>query len=66
LLYEGKRWYDLIRWGIYIPTMKAHMARQYNKPVTDFDYITDTRLLLPLPYIDFVNNPNLRPQNPGY
>jgi hypothetical protein len=66
LLYEGKRWYDLIRWGIYIPTMKAHMARQYSKPVSDYDYITETRQLLPLPYIDFVNNPNLRPQNPGY
>ena len=24
-LFEGKRWYDLIRWGIFIATIKAHM-----------------------------------------
>lgn len=65
LAYEGKRYYDLIRWNTFIPTMKAHMAKEYGKPITDFDYINENRLLLPLPYIDLVANPNLT-QNPGY
>ena len=65
LAYEGKRYYDLIRWNIFIPTMKAHMAKEYGKPITDYDYINENRLLLPLPYIDLVANPNLT-QNPGY
>ena len=65
LAYEGKRYYDLIRWNIFIPTMKAHMAKEYAKPITDYDYINTDRLLLPLPYIDLVANPNLT-QNPGY
>jgi starch-binding outer membrane protein, SusD/RagB family len=65
LAYEGKRYYDLIRWNIFIPTMKAHMAREYVKPISDYDYVNENRLLLPLPYIDLVANPNLT-QNPGY
>ncbi len=65
LAYEGKRYYDLIRWNTFIPTMKAHMAKEYGKPITDYDYINENRLLLPLPYIDLVANPNLT-QNPGY
>jgi starch-binding outer membrane protein, SusD/RagB family len=65
LAFEGKRYYDLIRWNIFIPTMKAHMAKEYNKPIADYDYINENRLLLPLPYIDLVANPNLT-QNPGY
>ena len=65
LAYEGKRYYDLIRWNVFIPTMKAHMAKEYGKPISDYDYINENRLLLPLPYIDLVANPNLT-QNPGY
>jgi starch-binding outer membrane protein, SusD/RagB family len=65
LAYESKRYYDLIRWNTFIPTMKAHMAKEYSKPIADFDYINQNRLLLPLPYIDLVANPNLT-QNPGY
>jgi starch-binding outer membrane protein, SusD/RagB family len=65
LAFEGKRYYDLIRWNIFIPTMKAHMAKEYAKPIADYDYINQNRLLLPLPYIDLVANPNLT-QNPGY
>jgi starch-binding outer membrane protein, SusD/RagB family len=65
LAFEGKRYYDLIRWNIFIPTMKAHMAKEYAKPIADYDYINADRLLLPLPYIDLVANPNLT-QNPGY
>jgi starch-binding outer membrane protein, SusD/RagB family len=63
--FEGKRYYDLIRWNIFVPTMKAHMAREYSRPITDFDYINENRMLLPLPFIDLAANPNLK-QNPGY
>ena len=66
LLFEGHRWYDLVRWNIFIPTLKAHLAAQNNKPITDYDYITEKVLLLPLPNSDYVANPNLRPQNSGY
>lgn len=65
LAFEGKRYFDLIRWNTFIPTMKAHMATEYAKPIKDYDYINENRLLMPLPYIDIVNNPNLT-QNPGY
>jgi hypothetical protein len=66
LLFEGHRWYDLIRWGIFVPTLKKHLAAQNNRPITEYDYVNEKTLLLPLPYSDFVANPNLRPQNPGY
>ncbi|WP_026903156.1 RagB/SusD family nutrient uptake outer membrane protein [Pedobacter glucosidilyticus] len=66
LLFEGHRWYDLVRWGIFVPTIKAHLAAQNNRPITDYNYVNDNVLLLPLPNSDFVANPNLRPQNPGY
>ncbi len=66
LLFEGHRWYDLVRWNVFVPTLKTHLAAQNNRPVTDYNYITDNILLLPLPNSDFVANPNLRPQNPGY
>ncbi|MBL0745778.1 RagB/SusD family nutrient uptake outer membrane protein [Chryseolinea lacunae] len=66
LVFEGKRYYDLIRWNTFVPTMKEHLAREYNKAITDFNYVDQNRMLMPLPYIDLVNNPNLTPQNPGY
>ncbi len=66
LLFEGKRWYDLVRWNVYVPVMKAHMTAEYKAPVANYEYVNQNRALLPLPYIDVINNPNLRPQNPGY
>jgi hypothetical protein len=66
LLFENHRRYDLIRWGIFVHTLKASMANEHNRPVEEYNYINDNMLLLPLPYNDFIANPNLRPQNPGY
>lgn len=66
LMFEGKRWYDLIRWNVFVPVMQKHMSAEYLKPISDYNYINTDRMLMPLPYIDFINNPNLRPQNPGY
>ena len=65
LAFEGKRYFDLIRWNIFMPTMKQHMATENAKPISDYDYINQNRMLMPLPYVDIVNNPNIT-QNPGY
>ncbi len=66
-MYEGQRYYDLKRWGIFITTMKAHLAFQNSLPASpNYDYIDDHYNILPLPYSDITTNPNLRPQNPGY
>lgn len=66
LLFENHRRYDLIRWGSFVQTLKASMADEHNRPIEEYNYINDNMLLLPLPYNDFIANPNLRPQNPGY
>jgi hypothetical protein len=65
LLFEGHRLYDLKRWGIFLPTVKAHLAAQNGQPVSAYDYITDRYNWLPIPYSDLLTNPNLT-QNPGY
>ena len=67
LCYEGVTWFDMIR------TRKA-----YNELTNGFDNftghkfpdsgstLTDKQLLFPLPTQEMQNNPNLRPNNPGY
>ena len=64
-LFEGNRLYDLLRWGVFVPTIKANLSLQTGKPITTFDYITEKYNLFPLPYKDLVVNPNLS-QNPGW
>ncbi|MBU1101247.1 MAG: RagB/SusD family nutrient uptake outer membrane protein [Bacteroidetes bacterium] len=59
LAFEGKRWADLVRWGVVEPTLRTH-----NNPYVDnFDVGVDE--YLPIPSIDLNNNPNLV-QNPGF
>lgn len=65
LVFEAHRWYDLKRWNIMPDKIKQHLATQYGKTIADYSYITDKIMLLPIPYSDMVNNPNLV-QNPGY
>ena len=67
LCYEGITWFDMIR------TRKV-----YNELTNGFDNFTghkfpdsgstlaDKNLLFPLPTQEMQNNPNLRPNNPGY
>jgi hypothetical protein len=50
LAFEGHRWFDLVRTG------RAQTVLGITDP---------TRLLLPIPFRDITNNPNIR-QNPGY
>jgi hypothetical protein len=66
LCYEGITWFDMIR-----------LRKVYNEEDDSFDDLVgatlgtgvtlqEKHLLLPLPAGDFRNNPNLRPDNPGY
>jgi hypothetical protein len=65
--YEGIVWFDMVR-----------LKKVYNEDTNGFDNFTghvnknsgatlaDKHLLFPLPIQEIRNNPNLRPQNPGY
>lgn len=67
LAYEGITWYDMVR-----------LRKVYNETTDSFDdfvghvnlnsnkALEEKHLLFPLPTPEMRNNPNLRPQNPGY
>ena len=65
LAFEGHRWYDLKRWNIIVETIKANLSFQYNRPLSYYDFLNDNVKVLPIPYAELANNPNLT-QNPGY
>jgi len=67
LCYEGVTWFDMVR-----------LKKAYNEATNSFEDFTghilpesravlaEKHLLFPLPTYEMQNNPNLRPQNPGY
>ena len=67
LCYEGITWYDMVR-----------LRKVYNETTNGFDNfvghvnlssnqaLQEKHLLLPLGKQEMLNNPNLKPQNPGY
>jgi len=67
LCYEGITWFDMLR-----------TRKDYVEAINSFDdfvghkfpdngaILTEKNLLLPLPVPEMQNNPNLRPNNPGY
>lgn len=67
LAFEGITWFDMVR-----------LRKVYNQVTDGFDdfvghvllnsnqALQEKHLLFPLPQPEMVNNPNLRPQNPGY
>ena len=55
LHHEAQRWFDLVRWNIYIQTMQA--AGKTN--------VSEHHRYFPLPQVELDRNPNLR-QNDGY
>jgi starch-binding outer membrane protein, SusD/RagB family len=55
LHHEAQRWFDLVRWDIYVETMQA--AGKTN--------VAEHHRYFPLPQIELDRNPNLR-QNDGY
>lgn len=66
-LFEGKRRYDLIRWGEYVDTMIAHGEKQFGPgELNKMAHTSERNTLFPLPYIEYIANKNLRPQNYDY
>ncbi len=60
LLYEGYRWFDLVRTNRARAVLNAHYASQnLSFSVEDFEYI------MPIPQNEIDLNPALK-QNPGY
>lgn len=58
LAFENHRWHDLLRFGMAIEVMNAHLA-----PMGIV--ISENDLLMPIPQTAMVTNPRLE-QNPGY
>lgn len=76
LAFENKRWFDLIRFGVAVDTMKVHGQKAVKNPVTPytsnfpldpraFHQIKKSSLVYPIPFDVMNANPNLK-QNPGY
>lgn len=67
--FECNRWFDLKRWDIMIPTIKASLADYYSKPLSDYDFLDNPDphryKVLPIPIQEIANNPNVI-QNPGF
>ncbi|MEO9510971.1 MAG: RagB/SusD family nutrient uptake outer membrane protein [Flavobacteriaceae bacterium] len=68
--FEYKRFFDLNRWGILESTISVQLeflgltfpsSKTSAHPITGKDYY-----LYPIPDVEFLNNPNLGEQNPGY
>ena len=65
LSYEGKTWFDMIRLRkVYDPANNTFV--DFVNASMNGTTLQDKHLLLPLPAADFRNNPNLRPNNPGW
>jgi hypothetical protein len=67
--FECNRWFDLKRWDILIPNIKASLADYYSKPLSDYDFLDNPDphryKVLPIPIQEIANNPNVT-QNPGF
>jgi hypothetical protein len=67
LMFEGHRRFDLLRWGNYTSRMIESLASQFSKPQSEYSgRINSYYNLFPIPLREFVVNPNLGDQNPGY
>jgi len=67
LMFEGHRRFDLLRWGVYTSRMIESLASQFSKPQSEYSgRINSDYHLFPIPLREFVVNPNLGDQNPGY
>lgn len=61
---EGHRKWDLLRWGIWLETMKS--LPDADIPPVGRQNLSDRFALLPIPDVEIAKNPNLLPNNPGY
>jgi hypothetical protein len=64
LVGEGQRKWDLIRWGIWLSTMKS--LPEIDMPPAGHANISARFKLFPVPDVEIAKNPNLLPNNPGY
>lgn len=64
LVGEGQRKFDLVRWGIWLTTMKS--LPDVDLPTVGRDNITSQFELLAVPSVEIAKNSNLLPNNPGY
>lgn len=64
LVGEGHRKFDLLRWGIWLSTMKS--LPDVDLPTVGRDNINSNFELLAVPSVEIAKNPNLLPNNPGY
>jgi len=64
LCFEGERWFDLIRWNIYVEVMQAYKLK-YVPANGSIGNVVATLNLYPIPTRERTLNPNLT-QNPGY
>ena len=66
---EGHRFFDLVRWGIDVPTLNAYLAYEGKTLVTKFGgatyQATDKYLPIPQQQID-IQGTSILKQNPGY
>ena len=62
---EGVRWHDLVRWNIYVETMKRILTIDSNRP--DYAaFVTKETYLYPIPFSQIQVREGLYTQNPGY
>lgn len=67
LCFEGHRWFDLLRTGTMLSTMRSYKEKYLKYGgylVVNYD-ITDNKVLFPIPFREVSVNPGLV-QNPGY
>ncbi len=67
LCFEGHRWFDLLRTGTMLSTMRAYKEKYLRYGgylVVNYD-VADHRVLFPIPFREVSVNPELV-QNPGY
>lgn len=67
LCYEGVTWFDMIRTRkVYVEATNNFDNFTGHKFPDNGATLADKHLLFPLPVSEMQNNPNLRPNNPGY
>jgi hypothetical protein len=70
LCYEGKTWFDMVRlrkaYNELTNNFDAFVGHRFNYGTANAPTLQERHLLFPLPTLEYNNNPNLRPQNPGY
>ena len=61
---EGQRWHDLVRWNVYVETMRQQFIDQNQAVYADF--VKKESYLYPIPWTQMKVREGLYQQNPGY